>query len=129
ADSSGNFWLFGGQLSPFDPQMRSVYANDLWEYQPLAPVSIPAAARPTFSPAGGTYSSAPTVTISDATSGATIYYTTDGQTAPTTSSTFYTGPFTVSSNEAIQAIAIASGYNDSAVTSATYTIPKDFSVA
>ena len=128
ADSSGNFWLFGGQLSPFDPQMRSVYGNDLWEYQPLAPVSIPAAAMPTFSPAGGTYSSAPMVSISDATSGATIYYTTDGETSPTSSSTLYTGPFTVSSGETVQAIAIASGYNNSAVTSVTYTIPPDFSL-
>ena len=48
------------------------------------------AATPTFSPAAGTYSGAQSVTISDATSGATIYYTTNG-TTPTTSSTKYTG--------------------------------------
>jgi hypothetical protein len=80
-----------------------------------------AAATPTFSLAGGTYSTAQTVTISDATSGATIYYTTNG-TTPTTSSTKYTGTITVSSTETLQAIATASGYETSLLWSAAYII-------
>jgi hypothetical protein len=79
------------------------------------------AATPTLSPASGTYSSAQTVTISDATPGALIYYTTD-TTPPTTSSTPYTGAITVSSSETLNAIAVASGYAMSAVGSATYSI-------
>ena len=43
-----------------------------------------AAATPTFSPVGGTYVTAQSVIISDTTSGAKIYYTTNG-TTPTTS--------------------------------------------
>ena len=39
----------------------------------------PPRAAPTFSPAAGTYSSTQSVTLSDATPGATIYYTTDAQ--------------------------------------------------
>lgn len=81
----------------------------------------PQAATPTFSPAAGTYTSAQTVTISDSTSGATIFYTTNG-TTPTTSSTVYSGPITVASTETIEAIAAASGYANSAVASAAYTI-------
>lgn len=95
--------------------------------------SAPPAATPTFSPAPATYTSAQTVTISDTTAGATIYYTTDGKTTPTTSSTKYTGPFTVSTTETIQAIAVASGFSNSAVASATYTINSapapDFNVS
>jgi hypothetical protein len=79
------------------------------------------ASSPTFSPAGGTYSSPQTVTISDSTSGATIYYTTDG-TMPTSSSTVYAGPITVNSSETVEAIATASGYSQSAIASASYTI-------
>ena len=81
----------------------------------------PTAATPTFSLSSGTYTSAESVTISDATAGATIYYTTNGST-PTTSSAKYTGAITVSSTETLEAIATASGYSTSAVASATYTI-------
>jgi hypothetical protein len=62
-------------------------------------------ATPTISPAGGAYASDPTVTIISATSGAAIYYTTDG-TTPTESSTPYTVPFTVSGPLTITAIAL-----------------------
>ena len=78
-------------------------------------------AVPTFSPAAGTYSTAQTVTLSDATSGATIYYTTNG-TTPTTASTVYSAPLTVSATTTIKALATASGAASSAVASATYTI-------
>ena len=79
------------------------------------------AATPVFSPTGGTYTSAQTVTITDSTTGATLYYTTGGS-APTTSSTKYTGPITIGSTETISAIATASGFTNSAVAAAAYTI-------
>ena len=83
---------------------------------------VQAAATPTFSVASGTYTAAQTVTISDATAGAAIYYTTDCKTTPTANSTLYTGAITVAATETIQAIAVAPNYAASAVASATYTV-------
>ena len=88
-------------------------------YAVLSPLS--STSTPAFSPSPGTYTSAQSVTLRDSTPGATIYYTTDG-TAPTTSSSIYSDPITVSSTQTIQAIAVASGYSNSSVASATYTI-------
>jgi hypothetical protein len=84
-------------------------------------IVTPPAATPMLSPAAGTYNSAQSVTVSDATPGATIYYTTNGVT-PTTSSPRYTGAIPISSTETLQAIATASGYSNSAVATAAYTI-------
>ena len=80
-----------------------------------------AAATPTFSPAPGSYTSTQNVALSDATQGATIFYTTDGST-PTTSSTAYTGPIVIASTTTIKAIAAASGFANSAVATGTYII-------
>ena len=83
-------------------------------------------AAPSISPAGGSYSQPVTATIADSTSGATIYYTTNGE-MPTSSSQKYTGPITISSSETLEAIAILSGYANSNVTAATYTISSSSS--
>ncbi|HUA17086.1 MAG TPA: choice-of-anchor tandem repeat GloVer-containing protein [Verrucomicrobiae bacterium] len=99
-------------ISPSLPQSQPSVAN----YQIGG-----TAATPWFSPAAGTYSAAQLVTINDAAPGATIYYTTNG-TTPTTSSTKYTSPISVTTTETIEALAVASGYSNSAVASAKYTI-------
>jgi len=83
--------------------------------------SLGTAKTPGFSPAGGSYTAAQTVTLSDATTGAVIYYTTNG-TTPTPSSTKYSTPLKVTATETIKAIAVAPGYVNSAVGSAAYTI-------
>jgi hypothetical protein len=79
------------------------------------------AATPTFSPVAGTYTAAQSVTISDTTTGATIYYTTNGTHADH-EFTVYSGAITVASTETLEAIAAATGYTTSAVASAVYTI-------
>ena len=61
------------------------------------------------------------MTLSDSTPGATIYYTTNG-TTPTTTSTPFTAPIAVGGTTTINAIAVAPGYLNSTVSTATYTI-------
>ena len=78
-------------------------------------------ATPTITPNGGELKYGNnTVTIACATDGATIYYTTNGAT-PTTSSTKYTGAFTLTSNATVKAIAVKTGWNNSSVASASFT--------
>ena len=60
-----------------------------------------------------------TATISCSTSGATIYYTLNGNT-PTTSSTQYSSPITLSGACTIKAIAVKSGMNNSEAASRQY---------
>ncbi len=87
--------------------------------------SLGQVAEPTFSiPAGTYYGSANKVALSTTTSGATIYYTTNGS-IPTTSSTKYTGAIPLATVETItiNAIAVDSpGYTNSNVASATYIV-------
>ena len=79
------------------------------------------ASTPGFSPKSGTYTGMQSVTITDSTAGATIYYTTDG-TTPTTSSTVYSQPIIVQTSETLKAMAVAPGYLSSRVASASYNI-------
>ncbi len=81
---------------------------------------IPAQA-PTFSTGSGTYHAPISVSISDATSGAVIHYTTDG-TTPTAASAVYSGPVAIGSTSTLQAIAVYPGAPASPVGSASYTI-------
>ena len=92
----------------------------------LGAAQVVAVAAPTFTVASGTYFATQTVTI-EGPAGATIYYTTDA-TAPTTASTQYTAPITVSANTTLSAIAVI-GDEVSHVATAVYTIRIPVEVA
>lgn len=72
----------------------------------------------TFSESSGTV----TATLTCATSGATIHYTTDG-TDPTPSSATYTSPITVTEGQTIKAIAVKDGYWDDSVVASQTVLP------
>ncbi|MHC4715318.1 MAG: chitobiase/beta-hexosaminidase C-terminal domain-containing protein, partial [Planctomycetota bacterium] len=76
---------------------------------------------PQFSPAPGSYPSPQSVSISCATSGAQIRYTTNGST-PTGGSPLYTGPISVTSSKTLKAIALKSGMADSDIATGAYII-------
>lgn len=80
----------------------------------VTPTPTQTVATPTISISGST------ATISCSTSGATIYYTLNGNT-PTTSSTQYSSPITLSGACTIKAIAVKSGMTNSSVASQSYT--------
>ena len=65
-------------------------------------------------PGGGFIKAGDTVTLSTATAGATIYYTTDGQ-EPTTASNVYSQPIIVNEAVTIKAIAVKEGLTNSSV--------------
>ncbi|MCB2361475.1 chitobiase/beta-hexosaminidase C-terminal domain-containing protein [Clostridium estertheticum] len=76
---------------------------------------------PALSVQGGQYSTAQTVKLSCSTSGATIRYTLDGST-PNRNSLVYSAPITISNTTTLKTYASKSGFTDSDVVIAQYTI-------
>lgn len=84
--------------------------------------ATPPVSTPTFNPPAGEYLNNPqSVTISTTTSGATIYYTTDGNN-PDNTSTVYAGSINIAVNTTLKAFAEKSGEPDSQITSGDYVI-------
>ena len=81
----------------------------------------PVVATPTFTPAAGEYYEAQEVVINCTTTDATIYYTLDG-TDPTTESTVYEAPISITETTTVKAMAVKEGYDNSTVAEAVYTI-------
>ena len=118
-------------ISPWDDSFytatdpTSSGQHELWVY-PKTSSGGGSADTPTFSPVAGTYSSTQSVTISTALGGVICYNTTgspatNGTTGCTTG-THYTSPVSVSTSETLYAVAGGTGYTDSTVGSAAYTI-------
>jgi hypothetical protein len=85
-------------------------------------LALGVAATPVITPPTGTYVNTVSMSITDPTSAASIYFTTDGTTPTATPSELYTGPVTLSASSRVNALAVASGLATSAVSSASYTI-------
>jgi len=89
----------------------------------IAPVETPTVATPVLTPGSGSYIGPTNITITCATDGAAIYYTTNGNTPTTLDTYIYNGgTVTLSSSVTLKAKAFKGGYYDSAVATATYAI-------
>lgn len=82
--------------------------------------SSPTVQPPLISPQSSSFYPSANVSISDVTTGATIYYTTDG-TTPTTASPLYSAPFPVTFTTTIKAFATKPNRTASAVSTSTLT--------
>lgn len=104
----------------------TIYIDDI-QYSNALP--IPASQTvfaPTISISGvakttDTYFNTAQITLESATEGASIYYTINGD-APTTASTLYVDPFTVTTTTTIKALAVKAEMDDSDVAEKTITI-------
>ncbi|MBN1671162.1 MAG: chitobiase/beta-hexosaminidase C-terminal domain-containing protein, partial [Kiritimatiellae bacterium] len=92
-------------------------------------VPPPAVATPSFSPPHGTtFTNSVSVTISTATPGATLFYTTDGS-APTTGSTQYTAAIDLTDTTTLRARGYLAGYDPSDIAAAVYAPQRELVVA
>jgi DUF971 family protein len=94
-----------------------------WSYLKITYSPAPATQAPVFSPAGPEITGETLITISSATSGAKIYYTTNGNT-PTTSGTEYPNPTTVMVTNGMTLKAIAVGSDTSIMTTQRYILAR-----
>ena len=83
--------------------------------------ATPTVATPVLSPESESFTGTISVAAATATTGATLYCTTNGGT-PTTSSPVYTGPLTLSATTTVQCMGTATAFLNSAIGSATYTL-------
>lgn len=79
---------------------------------------------PTISPNGGSFTGSIAVELSTSTADAELRYTLDG-TAPTTGSTLYSGPITLTESTTVRAQGYKSGLDPSTVVSADFTTAVD----
>jgi Chitobiase/beta-hexosaminidase C-terminal domain len=123
--ASGTIKCLGMWGAPNQPYSYLAASSGGGGYVPSAVVSATTGpptttATPLLSLASQTFWPTLSVSVSDSTTGATIFCTTNGAT-PTPSSPVYTGPFSLSSTTTIKCMATSSGLANSGVASGTYT--------
>ncbi|WP_274309135.1 endonuclease [Solibacillus daqui] len=114
----------------FDPSLEwQSYPLDTFDHLGSHTMEVgqpeePKVAVVTASTAPGSVYPGTSITLSSATAGATIYYTTDG-TDPTVDSSHYTDPIVIEEATTIKAMAVADGMENSEVQTFTYTVIEE----
>ena len=112
--------------------LKAIACKEDWETSEIASGTYTITgkvATPVFSPEAGTYSSPQDVTITCATEGATIHFTTDGSDPDQSDSAISSGGTVyLSATATLKAIACKDGWEASEITSAEYTIDSGSAV-
>ncbi len=101
--------------------MLTTYATSSAQIRRIRFTAVETVATPQISPNGGSSPDAITVSLSTTTSESQIRYTVDN-TSPTTSSTLYASPFSISSSAVVRARAYKQDFNPSGEASAVFVI-------
>ena len=109
----------GGCEIVYVPLKISEITGDAYTY--VADVAETIVATPVITPNGGEIEAGTTISISCATEGATIYYSTNGA-EPTT---VYSAPFALNNVATVKAVAKKEGWNDSEIAAASFTIKQE----
>lgn len=110
----------GGEWRRKSPYFNTEKEADLWIQKKLNVVE--ACMAPTASVPGGSYGESQTVTLTTATAGAKIKYTTDGTTPGEDNGTEYESPISIEANTGLRAFAYKSGAAPSGVMVEEYFI-------
>ena len=120
-DRNEGIFAYQGNRNPF-------VNHPEWVTAIYGSATNPQVATPEISPASESFVNSVEITITCATNASSIYYTTNGDT-PTTGSTLYVNPFTITESTTVKAIAVKSDFDDSQIASATYTLSENQSAA
>ena len=103
----------------FVPLTVEEITGDAYTY--VADVAETTVATPVITPNGGEIEAGTTISISCATEGATIYYSTNGAEPITV----YSAPFALNNVATVKAVAKKEGWNDSEIAAASFTIKQE----
>jgi RHS repeat-associated protein len=118
---NGTIWLKKGTVASGAFFAKNVIVGQNTDVSEETGTSTPEVAAPIIAPNGGSFFDSVSVNMSTITTGASIHYTLDG-TTPTTASTLFTGPFSLTNDATVSAIAVRNGFIDSAEASAVFVV-------
>lgn len=107
-----------------EPNVESYTGKEMdfsYEERDIPVVALQKAETPAADPGSGSVEVNTAVTLTTATEGAKIFYTTDGS-EPDLTSKLYTGPILITADTVIRAIAVKAGMTNSDVAAFTYTV-------
>lgn len=107
-----------------EPNVESYTGKEMdfsYEERDIPVVALQKAETPAADPGSGSVEVNTAVTLTTATEGAKIFYTTDGS-EPDLTSKLYTGPILITAETVIKAIAVKAGMTNSDVAAFTYTV-------